>query len=1731
MAPSSGFSEKNSPRLIDYIVFVGQKCPSRSGRAISQPELLRVYPPQNHPDFALPTDIVYFCQPEGCYNTSSRSFILDPRHSGGRLPQNIKMEFFTFMLTDKDSNLARFGVCLNFLRPIGRRKSSYTADVARRRIAAFKNALQHPELKVENSRLRSCDDFWDSSSSSASSEFVGSQTIDKPERPYTHTLTSICLVSHYQFFKKFGSCLQFLYVLIQKLHEECKPRRSGRQTVWSVLTGAIESPALLTVRKSVEEIDTWILRLLSVPAPIAGKTAVYAYLQPLEFTPPLVFALPDENRFSLADYSLCLPLRLLGVEKFLKVFFALLLEQKVVLESSHHDRLTTCVMAFTALCYPLQYLFAVIPLLPSSLKGAEQLLQAPSPYIIGLPRNFRDSRLSFHLPKDVLLVDLDTQELYGQGAQDPIPKLPQNEEKKLISQLNRVLERLNGLKGGSVEEKEMRSPSDRTSIFDLNSFESPFHDLDEESLNLALRVVMVMFFKSPNVLGGFREYTRTVRIYPRPVVAFQYERFMKSRPEPSPFTVVLAKTQAVEYFAEWILIPDNLVYQKLDDESLLLVEIGDKDKWFSDTLYTIPFHLWTERFDRGLLRPVVELFFSSTQHNNVLPEWSVNKQLMIKPSPSATLSSTSGACEIITTSGSDTPTDVSASNGNSSADTDAEPTSDVESGKEISDKPQRSGGRDREETLFSSVTLSTPENVECMQFGKELPSNLRVYYSPPTSFVIHNSNSQPSATTPSLSPQDSLLSGHLLKEATQRLVSMNSANSGEPLSQAFDSPELLRASSSGLFTHRISDMGSPILSLRPSSPIGHSSQRRSSRSTLSAILDSWFADVGKSADDASDPDIEKQRMELEISENWRFISECIATIKKGNQPGIFSRRRLQKLMEEEMYRNSALALANMNVGHPVPKGQSHIADVFLDSWDQYKAYVWLFNQIGMGIRQSCRPLTTTFIDSRGDVVSAVGLAQAFRDLFTSQAERERVAHGGVCSAFCLLEMAHTHHHLLPKRRSAASQPPLVPHKVSQTPLAASVPTSRRQSIEVSISPRLKSDSEVQEKGFFTFTELRPNPPNPAPQQQHHQDANQFSFHYLRDMPDLVELSQKLQIRLADAFRSSLTTQFSKNGDSKEMGGHLRAYLTRETAIRLSQRLLASQGVLEVQQKPARSRTRKTRPFLHSPYTLDDESEMISTRWARQQRCQGVSSSSRELWGPDVTHYSSIRRRRNLHVARMECFCCHQPTPDSRKPFNVINPQNPTPSQPLSAVRQPQNDEHEGTDLTTSSGISMDMVKDVVLLSPFKSAVSLGYRYRHGRLFQMALQVSSSVKTLPPCISVPALRISLADHKSDNTTRTPSTASVSDGKDEKSEKEKGKEKEEIVDLKPEQLGSKIGHTYLFEEALINSTDSKLWTNMQFWEDLFLDTVAQERDLLGMNFNPEGLLEHYSHLTPVARKHLELSEDALLAEVMHNLIAFMVMARIPPDLICRKVRRLIAKSHTGLHYTQKITQLLDSLEWLRGNDIDLLPIASRQFTPETFSVYPAWIKDSEMLTMEIYGDFLLTRSPNGSVFCRWWFDQVINVTYSPMQYTIDFQTQLEKKIERFSFTSTDTTSLFASIASAISRARSKSPQGQIIEQLGGRVNVVDAETNAVGELDLNFDGFCLTFGGESQLIPFDRIKSCSSKMEDTFSFVINGCHIAEPMAASDRREDCQVIQTWERCHDAHALLIQDVFQQQY
>lgn len=74
---------------------------------------------------------------------------------------------------------------------------------------------------------------------------------------------------------------------------------------------------------------------------------------------------------------------------------------------------------------------------------------------------------------------------------------------------------------------------------------------------------MVRFFNSPNVLQGFQMHTRTLRLFPRPVVAFQSTSFLASRPRRNGFTEKLSHTQAVEYYGEWALNPTNLAFQRI----------------------------------------------------------------------------------------------------------------------------------------------------------------------------------------------------------------------------------------------------------------------------------------------------------------------------------------------------------------------------------------------------------------------------------------------------------------------------------------------------------------------------------------------------------------------------------------------------------------------------------------------------------------------------------------------------------------------------------------------------------------------------------------------------------------------------------------------------------------------------------------------------------------------------------------------------------------------------------------------------------------------------------------------------------------------------------------------------------------------------------------------------------------------------------------------------------------
>ncbi|CAG2067172.1 unnamed protein product, partial [Timema podura] len=76
-----------------------------------------------------------------------------------------------------------------------------------------------------------------------------------------------------------------------------------------------------------------------------------------------------------------------------------------------------------------------------------------------------------------------------------------------------------------------------------NTFNPFIYGNDVDSVDVATRVAMVRFFNSQNLLANFAEHTRTLRLYPRPVVAFQINSFLRSRPRSSHFLNKFARTQ------------------------------------------------------------------------------------------------------------------------------------------------------------------------------------------------------------------------------------------------------------------------------------------------------------------------------------------------------------------------------------------------------------------------------------------------------------------------------------------------------------------------------------------------------------------------------------------------------------------------------------------------------------------------------------------------------------------------------------------------------------------------------------------------------------------------------------------------------------------------------------------------------------------------------------------------------------------------------------------------------------------------------------------------------------------------------------------------------------------------------------------------------------------------------------------------------------------------------------
>ncbi|CAJ0938004.1 unnamed protein product, partial [Mesorhabditis belari] len=100
--------------------------------------------------------------------------------------------------------------------------------------------------------------------------------------------------------------------------------------------------------------------------------------------------------------------------------------------------------------------------------------------------------------------------------------------------------------------------------------------------------------------------------------------------------------------------------------------------------------------------------------------------------------------------------------------------------------------------------------------------------------------------------------------------------------------------------------------------------------------------------------------------------------------------------------------------------------------------------------------------------------------------------------------------------------------------------------------------------------------------------------------------------------------------------------------------------------------------------------------------------------------------------------------------------------------------------------------------------------------------------------------------------------------------------------------------------------------------------------------------------------------------------------------QKIRRLLGKAHIGLVCSKTINQLLDELPQQQGNAIPLKPLGSRM-----------------MLFMEVCDDAVVLRAVTGAITERWWYERLVNMTYSPKTKVLCLWRRHEDKVHMHKF----------------------------------------------------------------------------------------------------------------------------------
>ncbi|XP_068844295.1 MAP kinase-activating death domain protein isoform X20 [Capricornis sumatraensis] len=1527
--------KKSCPRLLDYLVIVGARHPS-SDSVAQTPELLRRYPLEDHAEFPLPPDVVFFCQPEGCLSVRQRRMTLRDDTS------------FVFTLTDKDTGVTRYGICVNFYRSFQKRvpKEKGEAGPGSRGKEGPRAPCVSEEVGPKTSESSpslqppSADSTPDVSQSPRARRRAKAGT-----RSRNSTLTSLCVLSHYPFFSTFRECLYTLKRLVDCCSERLLGKKLGlprgiqRDTMWRIFTGSLlveeKSSALL---HDLREIEAWIYRLLRSPVPVSGQKRVDIEVLPQELQQALTFALPDPSRFTLVDFPLHLPLELLGVDACLQVLTCILLEHKVVLQSRDYNALSMSVMAFVAMLYPLEYMFPVIPLLPTCMASAEQLLLAPTPYIIGVPASFFLYKLDFKMPDDVWLVDLDSNRVIAPTNAEVLPVLPEPESLELKKHLKQALAsmslntqpilNLEKFHEGQEIPLLLGRPSNDLQSTPSTEFNPLIYGNDVDSVDVATRVAMVRFFNSPNVLRGFQMHTRTLRLFPRPVVAFQAGSFLASRPRQTPFAEKLARTQAVEYFGEWILNPTNYAFQRIHNNMFDPALIGDKPKWYAHQLQPIHYRV----YDSGS-QLAEALSVPPERDSDSDPTDDSGSDSMDYDDSSSSYSSLGDfvsemmKCDI----NGDTP-NVDPLTHAALGDASEVAIDELQNQKET-EEPGPDGEHSQEypPLRFSSSTTASS--------------------SPST--VIHGASSEPVDSTevddkaaggipkslPTMPPgvgkcsvdrrQPETGEGATVCSRAQKLLRPNSLK----LASDSDAESDSRASSPTSTVSNNSTEGfGGIMSFASSLYRNHSTSFSLSNLTLPtkgarekstpfpslkvfglntlmeivteagpgsgegnrrALVDQKSSVIKHSPTVKREP-LSPQGRASNSSENQQFLKEVVHSVLDGQGVGWLNMKKVRRLLESEQLRVFVLSKLNRTVQSEEEARQDVIPDVEV-SRKVYKGMLDLLKCTVLSLEQS---------------FAHAGL-------------------GGMASIFGLLEIAQTHYYSKE------------PDKRKRSPTeSVSTPVGKDPGLAGRGDPKAMAQLRVPQLG-----PRAPSAPGKSPKELDTRSLKEENFvasigpEVIKPTFDLGETDEKKSQVSADSGVS--LTSGSQRTDPDSVVGVSPAVMIRSSS---------------------------------------QDSE--------------VSNSSGETLGADSDLSSSAG---------------DGPGGEG--------------SAHLAGSRGTLSDSEIETNSATSAifGKAHSLkpsVKEKLVGSPGRSSEDVSQRVY---LYEGLL-----------------------------------------GRD------KGSMWDQLEDA-------------AMETFSISKERSTLWDQMQFWEDAFLDAVMLEREGMGMDQGPQEMIDRYLSLGEHDRKRLEDDEDRLLATLLHNLISHMLLMKVNKNDIRKKVRRLMGKSHIGLVYSQQINEVLDQLANLNGRDLSIRSSGSRHMKKQTFVVHAGTDTNGDIFFMEVCDDCVVLRSNIGTLYERWWYEKLINMTYCPKTKVLCLWRRNGSETQLNKFYTKKCRELYYCVKDSMERAAARQQSIKPGPELGGEFPVQDMKTGEGGLLQVTLEGINLKFMHNQErkvFIELNHIKKCNT-----------------------------------------------------